>query len=83
MENQIEGMVREVEGKVQDGIGSAMGDAQAQFRGTIRRTAGRAQQSYGEALDSFREAAISNPGMTLGVVAGVSFILGALWARRD
>jgi hypothetical protein len=50
--------------------------------GKARQVAGKAQQGYGAVLDQMRESAVANPAGTFAVVAGVSFILGALWARR-
>lgn len=83
MEDQIEGTLQKVAGKVQDAFGGATGDAGIQAEGKVRQAAGMAQQKYGELLDDFREAAVSNPAATLAIVAGVSFVLGAYWARRD
>ncbi len=83
MWDKAKGTVREVAGTVEEAVGDASGDVGAQVEGKVRQAAGRLQQTYGDALESFREAAISNPGTTLAVVAGVSFLFGALWARRD
>ena len=83
MEDQIKGTFQDVAGKVQDAVGGATGDGELQAEGKVRQVAGIAQQKYGEALDSFREAAVANPATTLAIVAGVSFVLGAVWARRD
>jgi uncharacterized protein YjbJ (UPF0337 family) len=83
MENQIKGALQDVGGKIQDGVGGLTGDAALQAKGKIRQAAGQIQQSYGEALDTVRETAISNPIATLAAVAGISFALGVLWGRRD
>lgn len=53
------------------------------LKAKFRQAAGKVQQSYGEALSGIREAATSNPVTTLAVVAGVSFLLGIVLARRE
>jgi ElaB/YqjD/DUF883 family membrane-anchored ribosome-binding protein len=40
-------------------------------------------ERYGDAISSLRDVAGRNPAATLAVVAGVCFLLGAAWARRD
>jgi uncharacterized protein YjbJ (UPF0337 family) len=83
MEDQIKGTLQDVGGKIQEAVGSATEDAGLQAKGKARQAAGRFQQSYGEALDTFRKTAVSNPLATLAAVAGIGFVLGVLWARRD
>lgn len=83
MKDQIQGTVQEIGGKIQDAVGGATGDADVQAEGKVRQAAGKIQQSYGEALDSVREAAVTNPIATLAAVAGIGFLLGVLWSRRD
>jgi hypothetical protein len=34
-------------------------------------------------LDTLRETAVNNPISALTAVAGISFLLGVVWARRD
>jgi uncharacterized protein YjbJ (UPF0337 family) len=83
MLDQAKGTVKDVVGRAQDAFGAATADVASQVEGKAKQAAGRAQKSYGEAVTGFRDAAISNPAATLAVVAGVGFILGALWSRRD
>ncbi len=83
MWDKAKGTVQEAAGTVEEAVGNASGDIGTEVEGRVRQAAGRLQQTYGDALEGFREAAVSNPGTTLAVVAGVSFLLGALWARRD
>ena len=64
-------------------MGGATNDPSLQVAGKFRKAAGRFQQNYGEVLDQFRESAVRNPALTLAVVAGAAFCLGAYWARRD
>ncbi|WP_326535238.1 CsbD family protein [Pseudorhodoferax sp.] len=82
MLEQAEGIVQNIAGRVQDAFGAATGDAGTQLEGKARQVAGKAQQAYGDVLDTVRESAVTNPLGTVAAVAGVGFILGALWARR-
>jgi uncharacterized protein YjbJ (UPF0337 family) len=83
MMNQAKGVANDMAGKAQDAFGQAAGDAAAQLQGKIRQAAGKAQKSFGDALSEFRDAARSNPLATLAVIAGVGFLAGVLWSRRD
>lgn len=82
MFEKVEGTLQKVAGRVQDTFGAASGDAGNQVEGKARQVAGKAQESYGDLLNQVRESAVSNPVATIAVVAGVGFLLGALWARR-
>lgn len=82
MFEKAEGTMQNIAGRVQDAFGAATGDPGTQLEGKARQAAGRAQQGYGEVLNQVRESAVTNPLGTLAVVAGVGFILGALWAKR-
>jgi uncharacterized protein YjbJ (UPF0337 family) len=83
MLDQAKGIAQDVVGKAQDAFGGAAGDVVTQMAGKVRQGLGKVQRSYGDAVDGFREAAIENPLATLAVVAGVGFLLGVMWARRD
>jgi uncharacterized protein YjbJ (UPF0337 family) len=83
MNESVKGAIGEAAGKVQDAVGEAVGDAGMQAEGTLREAAGKAQRTYGEVLDDVRGAVSDNPMIAVALVAGVSFVLGALWARRD
>lgn len=82
MFEKAEGAVQNIAGRIQDAVGAATGDSSTQLEGKARQMAGKAQQGYGEVLDQVRESAVTNPVATVAVVAGVGFILGALWAKR-
>ncbi|TPG24863.1 CsbD family protein [Variovorax guangxiensis] len=82
MFERAEGTMQNIAGRVQDAFGAATGDTGTQLEGKARQAAGRAQQSYGQLLDQVRESAVTNPLGTLAVMAGVGFVLGAIWARR-
>ena len=82
MFDKTEGTVQDIAGRMQDAYGAATGDTATQMEGKARQAAGRAQQTYGEVLNQVRESAVQNPLGTVAVIAGVGFVLGALWARR-
>ena len=83
MMDQAKGIAKDVAGKAQDAFGGATGDAAMQMEGKVRQVAGKAQRTYGEAMNGLRDAATSNPIATMAVTAGVAFVLGAMWSRRD
>jgi uncharacterized protein YjbJ (UPF0337 family) len=83
MSATIEGSIQDIAGRVQDAVGGATADPALQVEGKLRQAAGRLQQNYGDVLNQFRESAVRNPALTLAVVAGAAFLLGAYWARRD
>ena len=56
-ENRVEGTVRNVGGKVQEGFGRVAGDARARGEGLANQAAGKAQDFYGQAADTARETA--------------------------
>ena len=82
MFEKAEGTVNDIAGRVQDAYGAATGDTQSQVEGKARQAAGKLQQTYGDVVDTVRESAVANPMGTVAAVAGVGFILGALWAKR-
>jgi uncharacterized protein YjbJ (UPF0337 family) len=51
-ENRIAGTVRNVGGKVQEGFGQAVGDAQTKADGMANQVRGTAQDLYGQARES-------------------------------
>jgi uncharacterized protein YjbJ (UPF0337 family) len=83
MMDQAKGMANNVVGKAQDAFGGATGDVGTQVQGKVRQAAGKVQENFGDALSRFQKAAVANPAAALAVVAGVGFLLGVLWSRRD
>jgi uncharacterized protein YjbJ (UPF0337 family) len=83
MIDQAKGVANDVVGKAQDAYGGATGDFATQLKGKARQAAGKAQQTYGEALSTVRDAAASSPVASLAVAAGIGFLLGVLWTRRE
>ena len=55
--DRVEGTVRNVGGKMEEGLGRATGDVRSQVEGKIQQAAGAAQDLYGQARDSAGEAA--------------------------
>jgi uncharacterized protein YjbJ (UPF0337 family) len=77
------GSIQDIAGKVQDAVRDATGDVGMQAEGTLRQAAGKLPETYRDALEGLRKAAVENPLATLAAVAGIGFVLRALWARRD
>ena len=55
-ENRAEGTIRNVGGKVQEGLGRVTGDAKTQAQGVINQASGAAQDLYGQAKDTVTDA---------------------------
>ena len=83
MFNKTEGAVQNIAGRVQEAFGMAMGDTTTRLKGRARRIAGGAQYGYGDAVNRFRESAVTHPIATIAVIGGLCFLLGAIWARRE
>jgi len=81
--NEVEGTIRNVAGKIEDAAGVLSGDAEHQIKGKARQVAGSAQAKAGEVLDDVRDFAADKPIGTVLIAAGVAFVLGVLFARRD
>ena len=81
--NEVEGLAREVAGKVEDAAGVLSDDGGLQLKGKARQLAGKAQAKAGDALDEVRELTAHRPLGSVLVAAGVGFVLGVCWARRD
>lgn len=56
-ENRLEGNVRNVGGKVQEGVGRFTGDTKSKVEGAMNQAAGTAQDLYGQAADVVRQNA--------------------------
>lgn len=82
MFEKSEGAMQNLAGRVQEAFGTVTGDTSTHLKGKARRVAGDAQYGYGEFLDQMRESAARNPVGTVAAVAGVCFVLGAIWAKR-
>jgi uncharacterized protein YjbJ (UPF0337 family) len=58
-ENRIAGAARNMGGKVEEGVGRAIGDTKTQIRGIADQAAGTAQDLYGQARDTAADAAVA------------------------
>lgn len=58
-EDRLEGTVRNIGGRVQEGFGQATGDAGTQAKGKLNQAAGSAQDVYGQAKDAARDTVTS------------------------
>ncbi|WPB58358.1 CsbD family protein [Xylophilus sp. GOD-11R] len=82
MLDQAEGTVQKLAGRVQDAVGAVTGDTSTQAEGKARQAAGEAQKTYGEVVDQIRETAVTNPLVSVAVLVGLGFVLGAVWTKR-
>jgi uncharacterized protein YjbJ (UPF0337 family) len=80
--DRIEGMARDVSGKVQDAAGGLMGDTATQLRGKADQVAGKAQNAYGQAVDGVRDFAQDQPIGAILTAMGVGVALGFMLGRR-
>ena len=56
-EKRVEGTVRNIGGKVQEGLGRVTGDARTQAEGVVNQAVGAAQDLYGQTKDTAADAA--------------------------
>jgi len=80
-ENRIEGATRNLGGKIQDAVGAVTGDKETQVRGQVNRTAGAAQNAYGQAVDGVRDFTSDQPIVALLSAMGLGLIIGMLLGR--
>jgi uncharacterized protein YjbJ (UPF0337 family) len=89
VENRVEGTVRNVSGKVQEGVGRATGNAQTRVEGLADQAAGAAQDLYGQATDTARETATTldrwvrntietQPYASALIALGIGWLLGRM-----
>jgi uncharacterized protein YjbJ (UPF0337 family) len=80
-ENEIEGTIRDVGGKVQDAVGGLTGDTETQAAGKWNQAAGKAQKTFGAAADELRDTVVDQPLTALAVVGAVCLAIGFLVRR--
>jgi uncharacterized protein YjbJ (UPF0337 family) len=80
--DRIEGVARDVGGKIQDAAGGLTGDAVTQLRGKAEQVAGKTQRAYGQAVDGVRDFAQDQPVGALLAALGVGVALGLVLGRR-
>ena len=81
-ENQAEGMLDDVTGKVKDAYGGLTGDTATQVKGKAQQASGQAQQYYGEAIEATRDFVADQPVTGLFAAAGLGLVLGYILGRR-
>lgn len=80
--DRIEGVARDVAGKIEDAAGGLMGDAGTQICGKADQVAGKAQQAYGQAVDGVKDFTHDQPIGALLAAIGVGVALGFALGRR-
>ncbi len=80
-ENEIEGTMRDIGGKVQDAVGGLTGDTETQVQGKLNQAYGKAQKTFGAAADEVRETVTNQPLSALAIVGGICLALGFLMRR--
>jgi uncharacterized protein YjbJ (UPF0337 family) len=58
-DERIEGRLRNVGGKVEEGFGKAVGDSATEMRGRFNQAAGAVQEAYGKSVDAAADGARS------------------------
>lgn len=64
--DRVEGTVRNIGGKVEEGLGRASGDVKSQVEGTMDQIAGAAQDLYGQARETAGDAAAAVKRQAVG-----------------
>jgi uncharacterized protein YjbJ (UPF0337 family) len=88
-ENRVEGSVRNVGGKAQEGVGRVAGDTKSKVEGVLNQAAGTAQDLYGQAADVLRQNAPpveawlrdkieTQPYTTVLAALGIGWLLGRM-----
>ena len=88
-ENRLERTARNLGGKIQEGVGRAIGDTKIKAEGLMNQAAGTAQDLYGQTADAARQTATTldawlrnsietQPYTTAVVALGIGWLLGRL-----
>jgi uncharacterized protein YjbJ (UPF0337 family) len=76
MSEKLEGMARDMGGRVQETVGEAIGDTRTQARGMYNQAAGQAQEQVARLSEVIRD----QPLTAALVALGLGYILGRLTA---
>ena len=87
--NRASGMVRNVGGEAEEGLGRATGDLKTQVQGKLDQAAGAAQDLYGQTADVARDTAVTfdkwlrstietQPYTAAMVALGIGWLLGRM-----
>lgn len=80
-ENEVEGTLKDIGGKVQDGIGGLTGDDELQAQGKFNQATGQAQKVIGSFAEDLRDNVVDQPLTALAIVGGLGLALGFLLRR--
>ena len=76
MREKVEGMGRQMDGRLQEAVGEATGNTGMQARGIYNQAAGQAQEQVARLSEVIRE----QPLAAVLVALGIGYILGRLTA---
>jgi uncharacterized protein YjbJ (UPF0337 family) len=76
MSEKLEGMARDMGGRIQETVGEAIGDTRTQARGMYNQAAGQAQEQVARLSEVIRD----QPLTAALVALGLGYILGRLTA---
>lgn len=82
-ENQVEGTVNKVAGRIQDAAGALTGDADQQLKGKARAASGDVQAKAGDLVEQARAWTAERPLSAVMIAAGLFYVIGRLSGRRD
>lgn len=54
--DQVKGVLKDVEGKIQQGVGKAIGSKEQQVKGMAKEISGKVQKSVGDAKEAIKDA---------------------------
>jgi uncharacterized protein YjbJ (UPF0337 family) len=88
-ENRVSGTARNMGGKIEEGVGTLVGDAKTRIQGKLDQASGAAQDLYGQAADAARETATgfdkwlrttieTQPYTAAAVALGIGWLLGRM-----
>ena len=76
MNDQFEGVARDMGGRVQQKVGEVVGDARTQAEGLYNQAAGQAQQQAAQLRDIIKD----QPLISAAIAVGIGYLLGRLTA---
>jgi uncharacterized protein YjbJ (UPF0337 family) len=80
-ENEVEGTIRDLGGKVQDAVGGLTGDTATQAEGKMNQAYGKAQKTFGAAAEELRDNVKNQPLTAMMIVGAIGVAIGLLAKR--
>ena len=80
-ENRLYGTARNVEGKVEEGVGRATGDVKTRIQGKLDQATGTAQDLYGQTADAARDTAANLDKWLRNTIETQPYSIGWLLGR--